>query len=222
MWGEKNRQSAAAYSETVEQAESYATRLRELGELDYLAALKNSKGKLSLKAVNEQLATLTAGEEFEVLSDYVEADKEQKSASKRAKKLLADVEKRFLARLKGDALAESLHELQAVVRYLDLLDKQTGLRAQIREAEAALDVLAYEQYPQLTEAEVKGLVIKDKWLTVLAAAVRSELDRVSQTLTGRIRELAARYETPLPELVDEVEALAAKVNGHLRAMGAEW
>ena len=222
VWGEEDRQSAATYSETVELAESYAARLRELGELDYLAALKNSKGKLSLKAVNERLATLTAGEEFEVLSDYVEADKEQKSASKRAKKLLADVEKRFLARLKGDALAESLQELQAVVRYLDLLDKQTGLRAQIREAEAALDVLAYEQYPQLTEAAVKVLVIEGKWLTVLAAAVRSELDRVSQTLTGRIRELAARYETPLPKLIDEVEALAAKVDGHLRAMGAEW
>ena len=28
-----------------------------------------------------------------------------------------------------------------------------------------------------------------------------------QTLTGRIRELAERYATPLPELTDEVAAL---------------
>ncbi len=51
-------------------------------------------------------------------------------------------------------------------------------------------------------------------------AVQGELDRVSQTLTGRIRQLAERYATPLPQLVDEVEALAACVNEHLLRMGA--
>ncbi|MEI7821618.1 MAG: hypothetical protein WCK55_11905 [Verrucomicrobiota bacterium] len=45
------------------------------------------------------------------------------------------------------------------------------------------------------------------------------LDRVSQTLTGRIRQLAERYATPLPELTDEVEALGAKVAGHVAKMG---
>lgn len=52
-----------------------------------------------------------------------------------------------------------------------------------------------------------------------AAAVQSELDRVSQTLTGRICQLAERYATPLPQLADEVAALAEKVYGHLRKMG---
>jgi type I restriction enzyme M protein len=37
----------------------------------------------------------------------------------------------------------------------------------------------------------------------LSASVQGELDRVSQTLTGRIRELAERYATPLPELTDQ-------------------
>jgi len=49
--------------------------------------------------------------------------------------------------------------------------------------------------------------------------VQGELDRVSQTLTGRIRELAERYATPLPKLTDEVAVLAAKVEGHLARMG---
>ena len=44
----------------------------------------------------------------------------------------------------------------------------------------------------------------DKWLATVAAAVQGELDRVSQTLTGRIRQLAERYATPLPQLTDEV------------------
>ena len=54
-----------------------------------------------------------------------------------------------------------------------------------------------------------------------AAAVQGELDRVSQTLTGRIRQLADRYATPLPQLVDEVAALAAKVATHLKRMGGK-
>ncbi|MBI4985936.1 MAG: hypothetical protein HZC24_11535, partial [Rhodocyclales bacterium] len=53
-------------------------------------------------------------------------------------------------------------------------------------------------------------------------AVQGELDRVSQTLTGRIRQLAERYATPLPQLEDEVKALAARVEGHLKRMGAVW
>ena len=56
----------------------------------------------------------------------------------------------------------------------------------------------------------------------LAAAVQGELDRVSQTLTGRISELAERYATPLPQLTDEVAALAGRVDGHLKKMGAVW
>ena len=53
------------------------------------------------------------------------------------------------------------------------------------------------------------------------AAVQGELDRVSQTLTGRIRQLAERYASPLPQLTDEVEQLAAKVAQHLKRMGVE-
>lgn len=34
-----------------------------------------------------------------------------------------------------------------------------------------------------------------------------------------ILQLAERYATPLPQLIDEVEALAALVNAHLRRMG---
>ncbi|PIP09158.1 MAG: hypothetical protein COX51_00210, partial [Syntrophobacteraceae bacterium CG23_combo_of_CG06-09_8_20_14_all_50_8] len=62
----------------------------------------------------------------------------------------------------------------------------------------------------------------DKWLATIAAAVQGELDRVSQTLTRSIRELAERYATPLPKLTNELEILAARVDDHLKKMGAEW
>ena len=80
--------------------------------------------------------------------------------------------------------------------------------------------MAYTQYPKLTEAEIKVLVVEDKWMAAIGTAVQSELDRVSQTLTGRIRLLAERYAAPLPQIEDEVERLAAKVDKHLKKMGA--
>jgi type I restriction enzyme M protein len=111
-----------------------------------------------------------------------------------------------------------LHDLQATVRFLKLLDQQSILRAEIKEAEAALDQLAHDKYPKLTEAEIQTLVVDDKWLASLAAAVQGELDRVSQILTSRICLLADRYAAPLPQIVDEVTALAVRVDGHLKKM----
>ena len=55
-----------------------------------------------------------------------------------------------------------------------------------------------------------------------AATVQGELDRVSQTLTGRIRQLAERYATPLPQLTIEVATLVARVDEHLKKMRAVW
>jgi len=52
--------------------------------------------------------------------------------------------------------------------------------------------------------------------------MQSELDYVSQTLTTRIRELAKRYETPLPKLLEEADDLTSKVKDHLKKMGAKW
>ena len=49
--------------------------------------------------------------------------------------------------------------------------------------------------------------------------MQGELDRVSQTLTGRIRQLAERYATPLPQLTAGVAELSARVDEHLKTNG---
>lgn len=113
-------------------------------------------------------------------------------------------------------------EVVVLRRWLELSDEVTELKREVRTQDAVLDQLAYEKYPELTEPEIKTLVVDDKWMAHLAAAVRGELERVSQRLTGRILELAERYATPLPELTEEVERLAARVEEHLTRMGAVW
>ena len=47
--------------------------------------------------------------------------------------------------------------------------------------------------------------------------IKTEMDAISHRLTERIKELAARYETPMPEL----SKAEIKVKKHLRKMGFE-
>jgi type I restriction enzyme M protein len=206
----------------VEQAEEHAAELRTLTDHHHVSALKNNRGRLSLKAVRDRLAATNDAAERATLTRYLEADRQQKGSSREAADLLAGVEAQYRERLEVDPVPEELTDLHAAARYLELLDEQTALRSEIREADAALDLLAYEKYPTLTEAEIKTLVVDDKWMAHLSAAVRGELEQVSQTLTGRVRELAERYATPLPQLSEEVEALSARVEEHLARMGAAW
>ncbi|KVP09130.1 N-6 DNA methylase [Burkholderia ubonensis] len=107
-------------------------------------------------------------------------------------------------------------------QWLKLSARETTLKKIARELDAGLDKLAFEQYAKLSEVEVKTLVVDDKWIATLSTSVQGELDRVSQELTDRIRELAERYATPLPALIDELDVLAARVDEHLAKMGASW
>ncbi len=113
-------------------------------------------------------------------------------------------------------------ELKVLNDWLKLSSDEAALKKRVKELDAQLDQLAHDHYTKLSVAEIQQLVVNDKWLARMNADVQGGLDRVSQTLTRRIRELAERYATPLPGLVDEVEALSAKVDEHLSKMGVAW
>ena len=116
----------------------------------------------------------------------------------------------------------AIEELAVLKQWLQLAADEATLKKQIREAEAELDAKAYARYPKLSEAEIKALVVDDKWFAALDVAIHGELDRVSQTLTRRVKELAERYEAPLPRLTDSVAELEARVSRHLEKMGFAW
>jgi len=90
---------------------------------------------------------------------------------------------------------------------LALCTEEVELKRKLKAAEEKLDALAYAKYPKLSEAEVKTLVVDDKWLAALDAAIHGEMDRISQALTRRVKELAERYETPMPQMVSRVAEL---------------
>ena len=117
---------------------------------------------------------------------------------------------------------EAVEELAVLKQWQVLAAQEAALKKQLKELETDLDEKAYAKYPQLTEVEIKQLAVDDKWLGTLMAAISGEIDRVSQTLTQRVKELAERYETPLPQLTHRASELEAKVAEHLQKMGFVW
>ena len=119
-------------------------------------------------------------------------------------------------------IAEAQDEIKALKTYAALLELEATASKKAKDAQKALDAKVAAKYEHLTVADIQALVVQDKWLATLTASVQGELDRVSQALTGRIRQLAERYATPLPSVGDEVEVLASRVDEHLKAMGFVW
>jgi len=56
------------------------------------------------------------------------------------------------------------------------------------------------------------------FFTSIELSVKTETERISQRLTQRIKELAERYETPLPLQTTDVAEIEEKVTAHLQKM----
>jgi type I restriction enzyme M protein len=127
------------------------------------------------------------------------------------------------ARLKEIAKNKEARDEAAVLKsWLDLNAQEADLKKRLKDAESALDAAACAKYPHLSEAEIKSLVVDDKWLAALGVAIHGELDRLSQQLTLRVSELGRRYAVPLPSLARRSAVLDARVLDHLRSMGFSW
>lgn len=177
-----------------------------------------------LEAEKEAIANqLTELEEENSAEDgfFTELDKVNKAnVQKRLKELLTAKPKGKKQTLAMAAEPESSYGEQAILeQYLELTEKLAELNKKIKEANADLDKKVIERYKTLTEDEIKQLVVDDKWMASIERSVKTEMERISQRLTQRIKELAERYETPLPRQTNEVKLLEEKVNKHLEMMG---
>ena len=99
------------------------------------------------------------------------------------------------------------------------MDAEAAADKAARSAQTALDRRVLDRYAALAEAEIRTLVVDDKWLAGIRAAIDEEVQRVTQSFAARLKQLEERYARPLPDLEREVAAFGAKVEGHLRRMG---
>ena len=118
--------------------------------------------------------------------------------------------------------ASDKNEVSALNNVKTLLESQADNKKAVKIAQEALDKQVFKQYPKLTEAEIKTLIVDDKWLATLQANIIAEIERVTQQLANRVKTLEERYAEPLPALIKGVEAFSANVDKHLRKMGLQW
>lgn len=117
---------------------------------------------------------------------------------------------------------ESADERKVLQDYLKLTEQEAEVSKKIKDAHVALEKKVLDKYKTLIESEIKTLLVEDKWMATLERDVKTEMERISQRFTGRIKELAERYEAPLPIITGEVDAVGKKVNSHLKNMGFVW
>jgi len=124
---------------------------------------------------------------------------------------------RVKARLKELAGApQDDAEIAALQRYLILGEAAAAAKRRAKDAQATLDKKVLAKYADLTEDEIKDLVVSDKWLAALEEAILAQARGIAARLAARVAELAERYARPLPELEREVEEYAARVAEHLK------
>ncbi|MEJ6076941.1 type I restriction-modification system subunit M [Vibrio sp. 1-Bac 57] len=119
-------------------------------------------------------------------------------------------------------LATDKEELKALKHATKLFNADATAKKTVKTAQEALDVAVFNHYPTLTIEEVKSLIVDDKWLATLQANIIAEIERVTQQMANRVKELSERYDSPLPDLTQSVDSLSDKVANHLKAMGLEW
>jgi type I restriction enzyme M protein len=164
------------------------------------------------ETINQQLTGLEeehGGEEGLLADSKNDKDKITKaSAQKRMKEIFGD--------------ADFSDEVRILEKYLQLIEKEIIIVKKIKESYTDLDKKVMARYKTLTIDEIKNLVVDDKWILTIEKDVKTEVERISQRLSLRIKELAECYETPMPKMTSAVVDLESKVSGYLQKMGFKW
>ncbi|MFQ1042470.1 type I restriction-modification system subunit M [Gilliamella sp. CG16] len=119
-------------------------------------------------------------------------------------------------------VATNADEKTALKHAKKLFDCEADAKKALKEAQDALDLAVFKQYSKLSIDEIKSLIVDDKWLATLESNLIAEIERITQQLANRVKELEERYSEPLPMIMQSVASLSDKVAGHLKAMGLEW
>ena len=104
-------------------------------------------------------------------------------------------------------------------KYYELFEKEAEISKVIKDKMKELDERVKAKYKELSEDDIKDILINDKWMPKIEEDIKGELERISYKLANRIKELYERYEETLPNIEKEVETFETKVENHLKRMG---
>lgn len=123
---------------------------------------------------------------------------------------------KLLKELKG--LPNTEVEVALVNDYLKMVIKQAELKSKIKGAAASLDLMSLKKYGDLTEEDVKHLVVSGKWFHAIGSSVELEIQGLLLALIERVKVVSERYDNTLYEIAIEVRNLELKVEKLLKTI----
>lgn len=165
--------------------------------------------KEEILAQKSELEEENSGEEGLLEETRSDSGSITKANIKRRKRLIA-------------ADPEFSDELEVLDRFSVLIEKESQLNRQIKQAQSNLSAEVANQYLLLTEFDVIGLVREDKWYASLVERVMGEAVGKSQRLLCNIKNSSERYDISLPLLIAGIDKIKSKVKSHLTDMGFDW
>ena len=200
--GALKTKQATAENELAEYIEEHT------GEDGLLTDAVNDKGNVTAGGVKARLKALTPD-----LTTFHKTQVSDSNAERDA--LQTKTLNIYVARGVDDSDAER----DALKHCLSLLDAKSKVDRAVKDAQLALDTQVLARYATLTENDLKILVVADKWFASIQSAIADEIQRLTQALTERVKELEERYANPLSALEQAVDGYSTKVAAHLKMMG---
>jgi type I restriction enzyme M protein len=111
-------------------------------------------------------------------------------------------------------------EIAALKDAIALFDAESAAKKAAKKAQADLDLATLNKYGELSEDDVKELVLDDKWGATVSHRVDGELTSLVLDLVARLQVLGQRYGETLAHIEAELDDLNTRVREHLAEMGA--
>lgn len=160
--------------------------------------------------------------ELERLSQELESHLEEHSGEEGVLNDVLDAKGKLSAKLLKAVLEEDdiEEDERAILQTAQtLMTQEKTAKDVVKTQSEALNLAIFKQFGQLSEEEIKELVVKDKWLTTLQSRIENRLENAIQQLISRLNTLEDRYRSPMAELAQEVEIWQSKVYAHIKNMG---
>lgn len=110
-------------------------------------------------------------------------------------------------------------EIKALQHATKLYNIEAAAKKAVKDAQADIDLATLKKYGDLTEVDVRTLVLNDKWQATVVRRVAGEVEALTLDLVARIQQLGERYAATVKDLDAELNQLEEKVEAHLAAMG---
>lgn len=109
--------------------------------------------------------------------------------------------------------------LECAQEALSRFDSEAASKKAAKQAQVDLDLATLKKYGELTEGDVKQLVLEEKWRAAISSRVVGQVEALTFDLVARIQELGERYGETVDEIDSKLRELESRVDAHLRAIG---